>query len=61
MFDKNPYQANTLFKQSIDKAFEMHRENAHDHMISGMNAKMIKKFASGFLAPQVAPLFRSYR
>jgi len=61
IFEKNPLKANTLFKESIDKAFEMHRENSYDFNISVNNAKMIKKFASGFLAPQVAPLFRSYR
>jgi len=61
LFDKNPYEANTLFKQSIDKAYKMHFENSYDRNISIANSKMIKKFASGFLAPQVAPLFRSYR
>tara|TARA_E500000305_G_scaffold38271_1_gene29367 strand:+ start:1595 stop:2155 length:561 start_codon:yes stop_codon:yes gene_type:complete len=63
IFEKNPLKANTLFKESIDKAYELHRNKigGADYNIAVNNAKMIKKFASGFLAPQVEPLFRSYR
>tara|TARA_R100001460_G_scaffold7031_4_gene18208 strand:+ start:1337 stop:1897 length:561 start_codon:yes stop_codon:yes gene_type:complete len=61
IYDKNPLKANTMFSKSIAKAYEMHRKNAHDTNIATHNKNMITEFASAFIAPQVRPLFRSFR